>query len=45
MGMTDMQFKAFIRAELSDLEEALKLNPDNEKLKEMIVRHKETLQS
>jgi len=36
MGMTDRQFDAFIDQLLSNLKEALKLTPDNEKLKETI---------
>lgn len=42
-GMTDSQFKAFIRELISNLEEALEINPDNEKLKKTLIRLKDAL--
>ena len=45
MGMTDMQFKAYIRELIRDLERALKISPENEELKATIKSLKETLQS
>ena len=35
MGMTNKQFQGFIRLALSVINEALKINPDNEKLLEL----------
>ena len=43
--MTDMQFKAFVREIVSDLEKALKESPDNTEIQEMLKKHRETLQS
>ena len=43
MGMTDMQFKVHLASLVVELKEALKLSPDNEKLKEMIARLEEHL--
>ena len=45
MGMTDLQFKAFLKEIVSDLEKALLISPDNEEIKEMLKKHRETLQS
>ena len=38
--MTDAQWKSYLRAMIDDLEDALKLNPDNAVLKKMIARLK-----
>lgn len=45
MGMTDMQFKAFLRELIKNLEKALEISPDNKEIIDMIERHKETLRS
>ena len=45
MGMTDLQFKAFLREIISDLERALKESPDNKEIMDMLKRFRETLQS
>ncbi|MCL2576116.1 MAG: hypothetical protein FWE33_06755 [Defluviitaleaceae bacterium] len=45
MGMSDLQYKAHIRHLVLELERALKINPDNEVLKELIAMYKEVLQS
>ena len=45
MGMTDMQFKAFLRELLMSLKDALEITPDNKKIKDMIERLEETLRS
>jgi hypothetical protein len=44
-GMTDSQFKAFIREIISGLEKALEISPENEEIIAMLKRFKETLQS
>jgi len=36
MGMTDRQFDAYQETLLMNLKEALKISPDNEKLKEVV---------
>ena len=41
MGMTNQQFQGFIRLVFNAINEALKINPDNEKLLEL----KEVFQS
>ena len=40
VGMTDAQWKSYLRAMIDDLEDALALNPDNAVLKKMIARLK-----
>lgn len=45
MGMTDLQFKTFLRGLLSTLELALKESPDNEHIKKLIEMYTETLKS
>lgn len=44
MGMTDMQFKTFIREFLANLEEIKEECPENEKLKKLITRLTQALQ-
>ena len=36
MGMTDKQFKAFLRLSIKQLEKAVIKSPDNEEIKEML---------
>ena len=43
--MTDIQFKAYLRELIAQLEDVLKENPDSTKLKEMIRRLREALES
>ena len=43
MGMTDMQFKAYLSNLVAELKEIMKLNPDNEKLQALITRLEEQL--
>lgn len=44
MGMTDMQFKAYLRGLIADLERALKISPDNVELKQMLERLQKDLE-
>ncbi|MCL2169289.1 MAG: hypothetical protein FWB74_04610 [Defluviitaleaceae bacterium] len=44
-GMTDSQFKAFVREVINGLEKALEINPDNQEILAMLKRFRETLQS
>ena len=43
MGMVDAQWKAHLRGLIKDIEQALKLNPDNAVLQEMLERFKQCL--
>ena len=44
MGMTDMQFKAYLRGLVADLERALKESPDNKELLQMLDRLRKDLE-
>ena len=43
MGMTDFQYQSHLRGLVEDLKEALEINPDNPKIKKMILRFEEEL--
>jgi len=43
MGMTDAQWKAHLRGLIKDIEQALKVTPDNPVLLEMLDRFKQCL--
>ena len=45
MGMSDSQFKAFLREVIRGLEKALEQSPDNQEIKEMLERFKLALES
>jgi hypothetical protein len=45
MGMTDPQWKSYLRALIAELKRALKVTPDNDVLKEMIERLEQDLEA
>ena len=44
MGMTDMQFKAYVRKLIRELERVLEVTPDNKPLQEMILELRKDLE-
>jgi hypothetical protein len=44
MGMTDAQFKAFLRSEIAHLRLLLEKYPDEEGIKELIERYQQSLE-
>jgi hypothetical protein len=45
MGMTDAQWKSYLRTLIAEMERALELSPDNKVLKNMIARLKLDLEA
>ena len=44
MGMTDMQWKSYLRGLIEDIEQALEISPDNPQLIKLLDRLKQDLQ-
>jgi len=44
MGMTDMQFKAYLRGLIEDIEQALQLTPENPQLQKLLARLQKDLE-